>query len=216
MRLRLRFSSAGVSLSCGVGRLILPRILGPSSRSTLILSIVGASSFASSSAAGAASSCGAVATGSASGSAFFFLAGFTSSAAGVSAASSSLLFFFAPFLGRVEESIALRSILSITFGASISGASILESSGWPLFSATTGSSFFSSRFFSSGFFSSTGGAATGFISSLKGSGAFSILISYFFGSFLNKTASSSFLFLPSTLPFGNSIASLFSFATLSL
>jgi len=45
-------------------------------------------------------------------------------------------FFFGLFLGRVEESIASKSILASTFGPSNSGASILVSEG---FSATIGS-----------------------------------------------------------------------------
>ena len=55
----------------------------------------------------------------------FFLdglaAGFATSSAGVSSA-----FFFAAFLGRVDESMADKSILLITFGASISGATVFS------------------------------------------------------------------------------------------
>ena len=48
-------------------------------------------------------------------------------------AAVSSVFFFADFFGRVEESIADRSILSSTTGASTSGASILTWSGSAVF-----------------------------------------------------------------------------------
>ncbi len=50
--------------------------------------------------------------------------GFSTSSAGASS-----VFFFAVFLGRVEESIADKSILWITFGASISGATVFSTAG---------------------------------------------------------------------------------------
>ena len=101
-----------------------------------------------------------------SSSAAFFLAvlatGFSTSSVGVSS-----VFFFAAFLGRVEESIADKSILLITLGASISGATVFSTVG--------------------AFTSGAGAAATG--ASTTGSS-----LRTFLSSFLAKERSSSSLF----------------------
>ena len=112
IRLRLRFSSLAAGLgrvSLLIGNSIFPKILGPSNFSALIFSMVGATSSIGAAGAGA----GAATTGSGtttSSSATFFLAvlaaGFSTSSVGASS-----VFFFAVFLGRVEESIADKSIL---------------------------------------------------------------------------------------------------------
>ena len=163
IRLRLRFSSLAAGLgrvSLLIGNSIFPKILGPSNFSALIFSMVGGAS---------SSTFGAAATGSGTAgasSATFFLsvlaAGFSTSCAGASS-----VFFFAAFLGRVEESMADKSILLITFGASISGATVFSTSG--------------------AFTSGVGAGATG--ASTTGSS-----LRTFLSSFLAKERSSSSLF----------------------
>ena len=167
IRLRLRFSSLAAGLgrvSLLIGNSIFPKIFGPSNLSALIFSMVGATSSIGAAGAGAAT------TGSdettVSSSAAFFLAvlatGFSTSSVGVSS-----VFFFAAFLGRVEESIADKSILLITLGASISGATVFSTVG--------------------AFTSGAGAAATG--ASTTGSS-----LRTFLSSFLAKERSSSSLF----------------------
>jgi len=89
------------------------------------------------------------------------------------------------FLGRVEDSMALKSILSITLGCSISGASI----------------------FATSFFSFLG---SGLVSTAAGSTVFWGFSSFFF----IERSSSSFFFLASG-PLGRSICSAFCLAALS-
>ena len=118
-------------------------------------------------------------------------------------------FFVLDFLGRVDESIVVRSILSITFGPSISGASIFTISG------------------SSGF---GGCASTGVLQVpvLPPVQFFQVLflwyynfrcrfvIGFIISSLLNVISSSSFLFLSVCALLGISTWSAFVLATLSL
>ena len=120
IRLRLRFSSSVFGpVSLSTGNSILPRIFGPSNFSAFIFSIIrfifhgfrfycffNRFWF------------------------FYWFFGFSFFFCFFNRSSVSLVlllllsFFFASFLGLVEESIVSRSILSITLGVSISGASI--------------------------------------------------------------------------------------------
>ena len=117
--------------------------------------------------------------------------------------------FFAPFFGRVDESIASKSIVAKTFGASM----LVTSARCSL---ALGFSFFSSTFFSVftsafsittgfGFSSSTFGSSTGVGTTTT--------VSFFF----MERSCSSFFFLGSDEPpvFINSTFSAFSFAALS-
>ena len=102
------------------------------------------------------------------------------SLAGFSAGSSV---FFADFLGRVEESIKDKSILSITLGDSTSGASILTVSGFATsFSAALASLAFSAD--SVAFATSAGYAAGLTASGSATTGFFTLSLSAtaFFGS----------------------------------
>src|SRR5690606_25344647 len=150
-------------------------------------------------------SAGAISTGAASASGGALSASGACSSAGnassfsgiFSSGTFSSVFFLAAFLGRVEESIALRSILSSILGPSISGASILVISGC----GGSGAGF------------EAGGAS---VSGISAETVASFSGCFFFTSFLNKISSSSFFFRPSiTLPLGISIWSLLALAALS-
>src|SRR5690606_17288713 len=114
----------------------------------------------------------------------------------------SSVFFLIAFLGRVEESMALRSILSNILGPSISGASILVISGCGGSGAGFGAG-------------GTSGSAAG-ATGISADTVASFSACFFFTSFLTKISSSSFFFRPSiTLPLGISIWSLLALAALS-
>ena len=175
IRLRLRFSSRLRAISFSTGNSILPMIFGPSSSGASIFRVSSTTSFTSfTSSTGSSTS----ATGSST----------TGSSTTGASSTFSLSTFLLAFLGRVEESMASRSILSRILGPATSGTSIFKVS----VTTTSGSGFTSgtSTTIGSTTASTTGAAASAF----------------FLLSFLKRISSSSFFFFASaTLPFGISI-----------
>ena len=169
------FSSFTGLVSLLAGNSILPKILGPVNFSTSIFSITAGKSSAT------GSSCATIFSSSSS--FLLFLAfPFTGFSFADDFSITSSFFVLAVFLGRVEESIAERSIFLITFGFSISGApAFITSSLFSLIAAGFTSAAVSSSF---SFF-------TGFNDG--------------FSSFLKLISSSSFFFFASACaPFGRS------------
>ena len=193
-------------VSLSTGNVIFPNILGPVSLSAWIFSINGGSTISGPFDFTSAAVCkpGCSLTGcSVSFSGFFF-----SEAAPFLYFSAGVVSFFVDFFGRVEESIKSRSILSSTFGDSISGAFIFETADSFVSSFATGS-----------FVSSFAGTSTGTTSATgAATGTSSLAAALGFSSFFFIDRSSSSLFFLGSLaptPLGRSICSAFCFAALS-